>query len=167
MQKMRASVVLRIRIDTLFQTLRILSRFKAYGCLRELTLIDQQVQFAGESRFVLSKSVFNPKQNTLECNNTDLRKLQILRSGVWGTVCTDGWNTNDARVVCRQLNQSNGSVFTIPPCPAGTYSTFAISPNTAEGDCTLCPTGSYCPVMAPFPRPSLEMKCSLFSRTDS
>ena len=33
--------------------------------------------------------------------------MEVCYDGVWGTVCNRGWDTTDARIVCKQLGFSS------------------------------------------------------------
>ena len=39
-------------------------------------------------------------------------RVEYCRDRIWGSVCSEGWDDNDARVLCRQLGYNpDGTVF--------------------------------------------------------
>ena len=42
-------------------------------------------------------------------NTADNGRVEICVGGAWGTICSNGFDNNDARVMCRQLGKAVSS----------------------------------------------------------
>jgi len=70
-------------------------------------------------------------------------RVEICTKKVWGTVCSDFWDTTDATVTCQELGYSTDGQKHLPPCTAFDY--------TSYYDCSMfTPTGAVAFINAHF-----------------
>ena len=66
-------------------------------------------------------------------------RLEVWRDGEWGTVCANGFDDNDARVVCRTLGFSGGEKYS---SSMSYYAMWAFDPNREASEPELGVAGS-------------------------
>ncbi|XP_063435793.1 uncharacterized protein LOC134716719 [Mytilus trossulus] len=70
----------------------------------------------GKCKYSEYASVVCIRQNVTDdfqiyIDNLDSGEVRVLQYGIRGTVCQDGWDDNDAKVICHQNGYLNGQIF--------------------------------------------------------